>query len=210
MKRNVKFKLGGLFGVFVLISVFILLSYLVQTNFEFFEKLVAGSFLGLLVYIFLNVLAIVVAPITVIPLIVIVAGIWGWVVAGFVTWIAWVLGSMIAFLIARRLGVPVARKFISLDELYKFEERFSFIGSFWGVVFLRMVIPVEILSYGLGLFSRIGFWKYIFASALGFLPIVFLFGYFGVIPFVYQIILGLCILIGILVFMIFNELKVRR
>jgi len=94
--------------------------------------------------------------------------------------------------------------------LYKFEDRFSFISKFWGVVFLRMVIPVEILSYGLGLFSRINFWKYTFASALGLLPVSFLFGYFGEIPFTYQIIIGLCVLIAILVMMIFQEIRQRQ
>jgi uncharacterized membrane protein YdjX (TVP38/TMEM64 family) len=210
MKKNVAIKISALAGVFLIVVFFILLSYLVQNNIVFFESLIIGNFLGLLIYIFLNILAIVVAPITVLPLIVVVAGIWGWVVAGFVTWIAWILGSVVAFLIARRFGIPIVRRFISLDGLYKFEERFSFVGSFWGVVFLRMVIPVEILSYGLGLFGRIGFWRYTFASALGFLPIVFLFGYFGVVPFIYQVILGLLVLIGVLVLMIFSELRVRH
>lgn len=207
--KNVRLKLWGLFGVFVLISIFILLSYLVQTNFEFFENMIVGNSLGLIVYMLLNVIGIVVAPVTVIPLIVVVAGIWGPVVAGFSTLIAWVFGSVIAFLIARKFGVPVARRFVSLDKLYKLEDRFSILGSFWGIVFLRMVVPIEVLSYGLGLFSRIGFWKYTFASVLGLIPVSFAFAYLGMIPFVYQVILGLVILINLLVFMIFVEIKER-
>lgn len=207
MRKNVGLKLWGLFGVFVLISIFILLSYLVQTNFEFFESLILGNLWGLTTYMLLNVIGIVVAPVTVIPLIVIVTGIWGPVVAAIATWVAWVFGSVVAFLIARKLGVPIVRRFISLDELYKLEDRFSVLGSFWGVVFLRMIIPIEILSYGLGLFSRIGFWKYTSASALGLLPVSFAFGYLGMIPFIYQVILGLCVLIGILIVMIFAEVR---
>ena len=185
---------------------FTLLSYLVQVNFDFFEKLVVGNQFGLVVYVFLNFVGIVIAPVTVLPLIIIVAEFWGWFIAGFVTWIAWIFGSVVAFLIARKLGVPIVRRFISLDKLYNFENKFSFTRSFLGVLLLRMIIPVEVLSYGLGLFSRISFWKYTFASAIGLLPIAFLFGYLGVIPFVYQIILGLLILIVILGVMIFREL----
>lgn len=209
MKKNVKLKLWGVFSVIVLILAFVLLSYFVQTNLEFFESLIVGNFWGILVYVLLNFVGIVVAPVTVIPLVVVVSGIWGPVVAGVATLVAWVLGSAVAFLIARKLGVPVVQRFISLEELYKFEERFFIIGNFWVLVFLRMVIPVEVLSYGLGLFSRIGFWKYILATALGLSPVAFAFGYLGVVPFVYQIVLGLLVLIGFLVVMIFREIKMR-
>jgi uncharacterized membrane protein YdjX (TVP38/TMEM64 family) len=205
MRKDVKIKLGGFFSLLVIVSLFILLSYLVQTNFEFFERLIVGNLWGLVTYVFLNFIGIVVAPVTVIPLIVIITGFWGWFIAGVVTWIAWVSGAVAAFLIARIFGVPIVKKFISLDELYKFENRFSIIGSFWGVVFLRMVIPVEVLSYGLGLFSRIGFWRYTFASALGLFPVSLLFGYIGVVPFIYQIVLALFILICILLVMILRE-----
>ena len=206
MRKNLRLKLWGLFGVFVLIVIFISLSYFVQNNLEFFERLVADNVWGLMIYIFLNFVGIVIAPVTVIPLIVVVTSIWGPIVATFVTWVAWMLGSVFAFWIARRFGVPIVRRFISMDELYKFEDRFSILKSFWGIVVLRMVIPVEVLSYGLGLFSRIGFWKYTFASALGLIPVTFIFGYFGMIPFIYQVILGLLILIGLLILMIAKEL----
>ena len=210
MRKNVRLKLWGLFGVFVLIVIFISLSYLVQSNFEFFERLVAGNIWGLVIYIFLNFVGIVIAPVTVIPLIVVVTKIWGPVVASLASWFAWILGSVVAFWIARKFGVSIVRRFISLDELYKFENKFSILRSFWGIVILRMVIPVEVLSYGLGLFSGIGFWKYFFTSAIGLLPVTFLFGYFGVFSFIYQVILGLTILIGLLILMIFKEIWGRR
>ncbi len=206
MGKNVKLKLLSLLGVFVLVLVFVLVSYFIQNNFYFFEELISGNFWGLLTYVFLNFVGIVVAPVTVIPLVVIVTEFWGPVVAGFATLAAWVLGSVVAFLLARGLGVPIIKRFISLEDLYKFEERFSFLESFWGIVFLRMVVPVEILSYGLGLFSKIGFWKYISATALGLAPVAFAFGFLGIIPFAYQIVLALCILIVFLVLMIFREI----
>mgnify|MGYP005632178011 FL=1 len=197
--------------MFVLIFIFLLLFYFVQNNFEFFERLVAGNSWGLVIYIFLNFLGTVVAPITVIPLIVVITGIWGPVVASLASWFAWILGSIVAFWIARRFGVPAVRRFVSLDELYKFEDKFFILKSFWGIVILRMVIPVEILSYGLGLFSRVGFWKYALASAIGLLPVTFAFGYLGIVPFVYQVVLGLVVLIGILILIIFGEIwKARR
>jgi len=207
MRKNVKLKLWGLGSVVALIVVFVGLSYFVQGNIVFFERLVSDNHWGLLVFVLLNIIGIVIAPVTVIPLIVIVTGVWGGFVAAIATLVAWTLGSVIAFWISRKFGVPIVARFISLKELYEFEERFSFVVSFWGVLLLRMVIPVEILSYGLGLFSRIGFWKYTLATVLGLLPVCFVFGYLGMVPFVYQVVLGLVVLVGILIVMIWRELK---
>lgn len=210
MRKDVRLKLLGLFGVFIVISVFILLSYLVQINLDFFEGAVSDTMWGLVVYGLLNFLGIVVAPVTVIPLIAVVTGIWGWVVAGAVSWFAWLVGSVVAFWIARRFGVPIIARFISLKELYRFEDRVSVIRSFWGVVFLRMIIPVDILSYGLGLFSRVSFWRYFFASALGLLPVTFLISYLGEVSFIYQVFLGLVVLIVILFLIILGEARRKR
>ncbi|NPE26468.1 TVP38/TMEM64 family protein [Methanococcoides sp. SA1] len=207
MERHVKLKLAGILSVFLLMSAFVVLSYFVQGNIEFFEVLVSDNYWGLIVFVLLNFVGIIVAPVTVIPLIVIVTSIWGGLVAAFATLVAWVLGSVVAFLLARKIGVPIVSRFISMDELYRFEERFGFVGSFWGVVFLRMVVPVEILSYGLGLGSRIGFWKYTLASVLGLMPVCLIFGYLGMIPIIYQIVLGLILLNGILAGMIWRELR---
>lgn len=206
MRRKSWLKLWGLFGVFVLIAIFILLSYLVDANFEFFEKLVAGNSWGLVVYVFLNFVGVVVAPVTVIPLIAVITGIWGPVVASLTSWLGWMLGSIVAFWLSRRFGVPVVGRFISMDDLYKFEDRFSILKSFWGIVFLRMVIPVEVLSYGLGLFSNVSFGRYVLASAIGLLPVTFLLGYLGVVSFIYQIVLGLLVLIGLVILIILEEI----
>lgn len=210
MKKSVFLKLWGFLGIVVLMVAFLLLSYFVQSNIGFFEKFIIGNVWGLVVYFFLNVLGVVVAPIAVIPLIVVVTKMWGPVVAAVFTLIGWIVGAAIAFWIARRFGVPIVRRFISMKELYRFEERFSLLNSFWGIVFLRMIVPVEILSYGLGLFSRVGFWKYIAASFVGLFPVAFLLGYFGIIRFVYQVLFAICILIVILIVMILKEVFDRN
>jgi uncharacterized membrane protein YdjX (TVP38/TMEM64 family) len=207
MDRSIVAKLWGVFGVFCFVFLLVSLSYLIQGHIGFFERLLGEDFLGLAIFIFLNVAGIVFAPLTVIPLVVVVAGVWGGFVASLSVWIAWVLGSVFSFLLARVVGVRVISRFISMNELYKFEKRFSFVSSFWGVFFLRMIIPVEILSYGLGIFSQIGFWRYTVASMLGLIPVSIVFGYLGVLDFVFQLVLGLIVLNGFLIVIIWQELK---
>jgi uncharacterized membrane protein YdjX (TVP38/TMEM64 family) len=206
MRKDSFGKIWALFVLFLAIALFVFLSYLVEQNFSFFESVVGIGFWGLFVYFVLNVFAIVFAPLTVFPLIAIVTGVWGWVVAGFVSWLAWLVGASLAFLVGRHFGVMIAEKFVSIESLYKFEERFSVVGSFWGIVFLRMVIPVDILSYGLGIFSRVGFWKHFFASAFGLIPVTFLIAYLGEISIVWQVVVGLGVLIGFLVVLIWREI----
>ena len=207
MRKNVRLKLWGLLWVFIFIFIFILLSYFVQTNFEFFEGLIIEGWIGMLSYVMLKIVATVVAPITVLPLIVLAAGLWGVWVAAFLTVLGWTIGSVIDFGLARKFGVPIIHRFIPLEEIYKFEDKVKVGNTFWSVVLLRMIIPVDILSYALGLFSRINFWKYVLATFIGVIPFAFAFAYLGGMSYVYQIIFGLIFLIGILGYMIFREIK---
>ncbi len=191
--------------MFVLIAVFILISYFVQVNFEFFEGLIITGLLGEIIYVLLNIVATVFAPITVLPLIVLAVGLWGVWIASILTILGWTLGGIIAFGLARKFGVPIILKFISLDDIYRLEERIMIGNTFWSVVFLRMVVPVDVLSYALGLFSKIGFWTYALATLIGVIPFAFLFAYLGEVSYIYQISLGLIFLIGILIVLIYRE-----
>jgi uncharacterized membrane protein YdjX (TVP38/TMEM64 family) len=207
MKKNVKLKLWSFFGVFLASALFISFSYFIQTRLEIFDSAIMGGGFGMVVYFLLNVLAVVLAPITVLPLIVLAVGFWGIWIAVILTVFAWTLGSVIAFLLARRFGVPIVRRFVSLENIYKFEERVKIGSGFWNVVFLRMILPVDVLSYALGLFSRIGFWTYALATFIGVIPFAFVFAYLGEVPYFYQVIAGLVFLIVFLGYLIFRELK---
>lgn len=198
-------KLGAFFGVIFIVAFFIFFSYFVQNNLHLFERLIVGNFVGMLVYVLLNIMAVVLAPITVLPLIVIAAEFWGWFFAGVITAFGWLVGSVIAFVLARKFGTQILNKLMSLEKIYELEEKVSVGNNFWSVVFLRMVVPVDILSYALGLFSKIKLLPYTLATAIGILPFAFLFAYLGKVPFVYQIVLGLVFLIVLLAWLIYRE-----
>jgi uncharacterized membrane protein YdjX (TVP38/TMEM64 family) len=207
MKKDFKLKLWSFFWVFVVVFLFVLLSYFVQTNLGFFEGLIVSGWMGMVSYVLLKIVATVVAPITVLPLIVLAVGLWGVLVAAILTILGWTLGGVIAFGLARKFGVPIVHRLVPLDEIYEFEDNVKIGNTFWSVVFLRMIVPVDVLSYALGLFSRIGFWKYALATFIGVIPFAFAFSYLGEVPYVYQVILGLVFLIGFLGYLIFREIK---
>jgi len=59
---------------------------------------------------------------------------------------------------------------------------------FWTIAILRLVMPMDLLSYLLGLFTDISWVKYTAATAIGVTPSAFLLAYLGKLPHAYEII----------------------
>ena len=130
-------------------------------------------------YIIANIASIVIAPLTVLPLIPVASSIFGPSTSAILSIIGWTLGAMIAFLIARHAGRPILEKFASLDKIRKIEKYIPQDVHFFTILILRMLLPVDALSYALGFFSRIDFWKYSLATLIGVAPFSFIFAYAG-------------------------------
>lgn len=193
-------KLKAFFGISIIVILFILSSYFVKENIDFVESLIGNNLIGILIYILITIVAIVIAPISMMPLIPIASNVFGWFYAGIFNIIGWFIGSVIVFFISRKYGIPLIKKFVSLDKLFKIESKIPKENLFFSVVVLRMIIPVDILSYALGLFSNIKFRTYALATFIGIIPFSFVFSYLGILPIWYQV-LGF-IGIGIVVFLI--------
>ena len=58
---------------------------------------------------------------------------------------------------------------------------------FLAVVFLRIALPVDLLSYALGLFGVMQFWPYIAATIIGITPFAFVFSYIADIDIMFQV-----------------------
>jgi len=184
----------SILGIATILILFILASFIVHTYESKINMLAErGGAFGMIAYIFIVILAIVIAPISTVPLIPIASGLWGWFTAAILSIIGWAIGAQIAFHIARYFGKPLVEKFISIDKLTRFEGRFSKQNMFWTVVFLRIVIPVDILSYAIGLFSNIKSSIYFFATVIGILPFAFVLAYAGTLTVWLQLIVFLVV-----------------
>ena len=95
--------------------------------------------------------------------------------------------ALIAFCLARKYGIPLIEKFVSMEKITQIENKVPEKNVFWSIVFLRMVLPVDVLSYALGLFSKISKKKYVLATLIGISPFAFAFAYLGRLPIYYQI-----------------------
>lgn len=148
--ETVKSYVAG-FGVFT--SIIFILSYVVQAFVPFIPSSILTMFGG---YIFGVVLG------TVFSLI------------GVTT------GSIIVFIIARKLGRPFFRKIISKKELEHFDVFFKNRGDI-SILLARsipMLFPLDVVSIAAGL-TQIKFKHYVIFSILGFIPNLFILALFG-------------------------------
>jgi len=163
------------------------MSYFVQTNLEQIESMIGPGSYGMIIYVFITIIDIVIAPISTFPLISLASNLWGVFPAALLSIIGWSVGAYIAFFLARRYGVRIVRKFISIEKVHEIEKKIPDENIFWSIVFLRVVLPVDILSYALGLFSKIKTRDYVLATFIGTIPFAFIFAYLGVLPFILQV-----------------------
>ena len=183
MKGKTKSFLAAIF----VIALFILVSYYTRQNIEFLKELIGNDFRGILIYLLITVFAIVVAPVSMMPLIPIASNLYGVFYAAIINIIGWTIGSFIVFFICRKYGKNLIKKFVSFEKLYEWESRIPKEKFFLTLILLRMSVPVDILSYALSLLTKINFRTYALTTIIGVIPFSFVFSYLGTIPLVYQL-----------------------
>ena len=196
MHPKTKSFLAALFVIFL----FVLVSYYTKQNIEFLKELIGNDFRGILIYILITIFAIVFAPVSMMPLIPLASNLYGVFYAVAINIIGWTIGSFIVFFICRKYGVSIIKKFVSLNEIYKWENKIPKKRVFFTLILLRMTIPVDILSYALSLLTKINFKTYATPPIIGIIPFAFVFSYLGTIPLIYQII-GFIIIGFVVVFL---------
>lgn len=128
-----------------------------------------------------------VIPLDIVFLIPVGISVWGALPVALMSITGWVTGAAVAFYIARHYGSDTVRKLIGLKRVQALEARIPKHDLFWLVVFWRMAVSVDVLSYALGLVSTIPFSRYLLATVIGVTPFGFFFAYTGVLPVGYQV-----------------------
>ena len=183
-----KNKIKAIIPVAIIAALFIVSAFYSQKYGEeakiFVER---GGVFGMVAYVVIAIVATVAAPISAAPLIPIAANTWGVAITAVLSILGWTIGSLAAFAIGRKYGLPLAQKFISVHSLEKLHKHIPQERIFWSVVLLRIMIPVDLLSYALGIFGVLGWKKYTLATIIGISPFAFIFAYLGTLPVSYQL-----------------------
>lgn len=94
--------------------------------------------------------------------------------------LGWWIGSVISFFIARMYKDWLLHKYSSLKNYQFIDSYIPKNRTILSLIFLRMTIPVDVLSYALGLFSTRISWKHNAVTTLiGITPFSFIFSYIG-------------------------------
>jgi uncharacterized membrane protein YdjX (TVP38/TMEM64 family) len=204
---RVQHRYKELVTVLATIFLFAAATYLSQTYAEQLRTSLGsyGAFGGV-TYVVATTLAVVVAPVSTFPLLPVAATLWGSFWAAILSVLGWWLGAMIAFWLARQFGQPLIRKIVNFHKIERLSRAIPQQNLFWTVVFLRMAIPVDVLSYALGLFTMISAGTFALATLVGIAPFAFLFAYAVTMPFWFQA----AVVVFALTFASFGVVQARR
>jgi uncharacterized membrane protein YdjX (TVP38/TMEM64 family) len=133
---------------------------------------------GALLYVVLVAGSVVLLPFSSLPLLPIATRGYGVVLAALLSAAGWWIGALVAFELAR-LGRGWLERVVSLEAVDRAEARIPADIGFGGIVLLRMVLPVDLVSFALGLLKRLSFATYALASLVGILPFAFVWSYAG-------------------------------
>ena len=194
----------GLAGLIVL---FLFVSYAVNENEEYFKSLIyQHEEAGVVIYVVLAVVATVVAPLSALPFLPLVSLLYGWFWAAVYSIIGWSVGAWIAFVIARRWGKDIVKKFVSLSEIERLEARIPTEHLFWHIVILRVLVPVDALSYAIGLFTNMKVSTYMAATVVGITPFAFVWAYLGSFSWQYVLALAGGVLVAYVLFFVVRKM----
>ena len=187
-KKTIKKIIKGAIPLGIIVILFVLASLFINEHQDLLEQIVGvKSAVGILVYLLILIISVVFAPVAAMPLMPVASGIWGWFAAAIFAVIGWTIGAWIAFWLAKKYGKHLIEKIVSLDKIEKAEDFIPEENIFLTIVFLRMVLPFDGLSYALGLFTKIKTRTYVTATFIGLIPFCFVFSYLGLMPLVYQL-----------------------
>lgn len=134
--------------------------------------------LGALGYVLLVAASVVLLPFSSLPLLPLAARVYGVIPTALLSTAGWWFGCLIAFQLAR-LGRRQIERFTSLAAIDRVEARVPADIGFGGIVVLRMILPVDVVSFALGLLKHLRFRTYATASLVGIVPFAFVWSYAG-------------------------------
>ncbi|MBI2888857.1 MAG: TVP38/TMEM64 family protein [Candidatus Liptonbacteria bacterium] len=171
-----------------LIALFVIAGYYSSVYEEFLIHSIGqyGIF-GMALYVVGALIAEIIPSIVFLPLVPVAVTLWGSFLAAVLSIIAWTLGSAIIFLLVRRYGHPLVARLLGEEKLKTVVKMLPRHHIFLGVILMRIALPVDLVSYALGLFNIMSFKAYLAATFIGIVPFAFAFSYFSDTDVLFQI-----------------------
>jgi uncharacterized membrane protein YdjX (TVP38/TMEM64 family) len=165
--------------VLLLLSIIVVGLWQLQWDLSALEEwLAAHRIIGIAVYLVFVAASVVLLPFSSLPLLPLAARVFGIWSTAILSIFGWWVGCLIAFQIAQ-FGRKYLEKITSLEAVDRMEQRIPKDIGFAGIILLRMILPVDVTSFALGLLKNLPFSTYAIASLLGIIPFAFVWSYAG-------------------------------
>jgi len=184
--KKLPYKEMLLFGI--LIFFLIIISLIARQYTPYIEEFLDIWNKGMIVYFIISILSVVLAPMNMLFLIPVATILWWPLITSILTILWWLTGAQIAYEITRKWK-HILKKFISLERLHKLEKKMPHESLFLSIVALRVLIPVDILSYAIWFFTPIKRLPYFLSTLIWISPFAIIFSYIGAVSFNQQVIL---------------------
>lgn len=179
-------------GLLLLIGFFVASSLLASHYQNVLIGLVdEGTAPAMLLFLLIEILGVIVAPFNTVIFVPFGVAVWGPLMTAFLSLVGWTIGSLIAYQLARRYGRPLVRRFVSLRQVEDAARLLPQSNLFLSIIALRIVVPADLVSYALGLFTPMPWWSYAVATFLGYIPSAIAYAYGATIAPIYQVLLAL-------------------
>lgn len=174
--------LMAFFKLLLVMSVLLIVGFVALSTFSDVDALLsyvraAGVFAPLLI-IGLIVVEVVFAPIPGTVIMVAAGALFGTWLGALYAYVGNVLGSIIAFWLAKRFGRHLVEKLVSKSLLGQYDGFFNAHKELFLVFYALPVIPVDVLSFVCGL-SSMRWRRFLFVMMLGFIPNTLLLAFLG-------------------------------
>jgi uncharacterized membrane protein YdjX (TVP38/TMEM64 family) len=164
------------------------------------------SVLGIFIYLAGLIFVTVLGPLTLLPILPIAVALWGPLTTALLNTVGWTIGGIIAFSLAQKYGQEIVERLVKLEHLRWIESRMPEKNLFLAVIVFRIVIPIDFVSYALGLFTNMRLSAYALATFIGTLPTTLFLAYAVTLPRAAQV---LAVVVGIAV-LVWGYVRYRR
>lgn len=151
---------------------------------------------GMAIYLLATIASNIIAPISALPLMPLASALWGSFLTALLSILGWSIGASILFYLTRKYGRPLVARFFNVKRVEEIAQAIPEKRFFWGVVFFRIIFPVDLLSIALGLFTKMKWRPYLVATIIGITPFAFILAYGVTLPLSWQITVALIILLA--------------
>ncbi len=178
-------------GVLLTVALFVALAQWSQQHVALLQELSSqAGFVGVFSYITIMAASIVFAPLGTAFLLPVAATSYGPFLAAIYSIVGWTLGSVGAFWIARHFGFKKFKETPVMRRIQSYEASVPKLQFYGLIVLFRVALPVDGVSYALGLVSTISYPAFIVTTVLGITPLAFVFTFASTLSATIQIAVG--------------------